>query len=253
MPCASGAAASARAAWRLSVVSSIVRIVPRHRRHPGRLGRGELEQIDAPVGGDDQVGLEIRAHRLEQHVDALRRTAGAGRVADDPAHGVAGGHADQFFALLQHDVGDPARARIDLIQRAFGVRPHLDRVEVAVARRGDARFVVGLRDALARIRPAGAAATRARWVRARRAAASAAPAAAAARGIATTVIGFGGSGAGCACTSSSRRISGGGDFCAVAHAVSRSGSAHASTLRDRFMVQRALSSGGRALCSSSGR
>ena len=57
-------------------------------------------------------------------------------VADDPAHGVAGGDragADELLALLQGDVGDLARGGVDLIERAWRIRIDLHRVDEAVA------------------------------------------------------------------------------------------------------------------------
>ena len=75
-------------------------------------------------------------------------------VADDPAHGVAGGDgtgADELLALLQGDVGDLARRRIDLIERAAGERIDLHRVDEAVAHRLHARGGIGLVDARGRI------------------------------------------------------------------------------------------------------
>ena len=86
------------------------------------------------------------------------RLAGAGSalgVADDPAHGVAGGDragADELLAGLQRDVGDLARRGIDLIERAGRERIDLHGVDVAVAHRLHAGGGIGLVDALLRIR-----------------------------------------------------------------------------------------------------
>ena len=57
-------------------------------------------------------------------------------VADDPAHGVAGGDgagADELLAGFERDVGDLARRGIDLIERAVGEGIDLDGVDVAGA------------------------------------------------------------------------------------------------------------------------
>jgi len=54
-------------------------------------GRCKFQQIDAPARANDEIGFEIRSHRLDQYVHALRRTACAGGVANNPAHGIAGG------------------------------------------------------------------------------------------------------------------------------------------------------------------
>jgi hypothetical protein len=47
--------------------------------------------ISPPVGVDDEVGDEIRPRRLDQDVGPFFRAAAALGVANDPAHGVAGG------------------------------------------------------------------------------------------------------------------------------------------------------------------
>ena len=55
----------------------------------------------------------------------LRRADAALRIADDPAHGVAGGDGagtDKLFTRLERDVGDLTRRGIDLIERAIGER-----------------------------------------------------------------------------------------------------------------------------------
>jgi hypothetical protein len=55
--------------------------------------------------------IKIRPGRLDQDVDLLGRARAALGVADDPAHGVAGGDragADELLAFLQGDVGDLA-------------------------------------------------------------------------------------------------------------------------------------------------
>ncbi len=84
----------------------------------------------------------------------LARARAALGVADDPAHGVAGGDgagADQLFAGFERDVGDLARRGIDLIERAVGEGIDLDGVDIAGAGRLHARRVVGLVDARMRI------------------------------------------------------------------------------------------------------
>ena len=47
--------------------------------------------LGAPIGVDDEVGLETGIGRLDQNVGAPGRTGAARRLADHPAHGVAGG------------------------------------------------------------------------------------------------------------------------------------------------------------------
>ena len=67
-------------------------------------------------------------------------------VADDPAHGVAGGDgsgADELLARLQRDVGDLPRRGIDLIERARAIGIDLDRVDnsrLRAARRAPRRW-----------------------------------------------------------------------------------------------------------------
>ena len=110
-------------------------------------------------------------------------------VADDPAHGVAGGDrtgADELLALLQGDVGDLTRRRVDLIERAAGEGIDLHGVDEAVAHRLHAGGGVGLIDALRSDR-------RLRRRLAARAAASAVRAAAAASAAPRSCTGAGGS------------------------------------------------------------
>jgi integrase len=55
-------------------------------------------------------------------------------IADNPAHRVAGGdraRPDKLLTLLERDVGDLSRRRVDLIERAFGKWIDLDRVDIA--------------------------------------------------------------------------------------------------------------------------
>ena len=81
-------------------------------------------------------------------------TGAAFGVADDPAHGVAGGDgagADQLLAGLQRDVGDLAGRGIDLIERALDEGVDLDGVDEAVAHRLHAGGGVGLGDAGGRV------------------------------------------------------------------------------------------------------
>ena len=81
------------------------------------------------------------------------RLVGAGAalgVADDPAHGVAGGDragADELLAGFERDVGDLAGRGIDLIERAVGEGIDLDGVEIAGAGRLHAGRAIGLIDA----------------------------------------------------------------------------------------------------------
>ena len=75
-------------------------------------------------------------------------------VADDPAHGVAGGDgtgADELLAGLQGDVRHLTGRGIDLIERAGRERIDLHGVDEAVAHRLHPRGGVGLGDALLRI------------------------------------------------------------------------------------------------------
>ena len=47
----------------------VLRILPGHRGHIGLLGRAQLEMIGAPVGVDDEVGLQVGPRRLDQDMD----------------------------------------------------------------------------------------------------------------------------------------------------------------------------------------
>ena len=132
----------------------VLRIGPGDRRHVGLLGRPQLEMIGAPIGVDDEVGDQVRPRRLDQDVDALGRPGPALGIADDPAHGVAGGDrtgADELLAGFERDVGHFAGCSVDLIERAVGEGIDLDGVDVAGARRLHARGAIRLLDARARI------------------------------------------------------------------------------------------------------
>ncbi|MCY1455514.1 hypothetical protein D9M71_726520 [compost metagenome] len=107
------------------------------------LGGGEFDQVGAPRGGDDQVGLEVDPRRLDQHADTQLVATAAGGVADDPAHGVASRHSDQLLADLQVDRRYPPRAGVHLIQGSVGVGPHLDGIDVALPGGGDTCVAVG--------------------------------------------------------------------------------------------------------------
>ena len=105
--------------------------------------------------------LVIRSGRvgLTRMWTRFDRRGSAFGVADDPAHGIAGGDgagADQLFALLQGDVRHLPRRGIDLIERALDERIDLNGVDVAAAGRLHAGGGIGLIDALARIARLGA-------------------------------------------------------------------------------------------------
>ena len=110
--------------------------------------------IGAAVGVDDEIGLQVRPGRLHQDMDLLGLGRAALGVADDPAHGVAGGDgtgADKLLARLQGDVRHLSRRGIDLIERAGREWIDLHGIDEAVAHRLDARCLVRLRDAVLRI------------------------------------------------------------------------------------------------------
>ena len=114
----------------------------------------KLEMIRSAVGVDDEVGDQIRPCRLEQDMDALCRAGAALRVADDPAHRVAGGDGsgtDEALSGFERDVGDFAGRRVDLIEGAVGTRIDLDGVDVADAGRLHARCAISLVNAHMRI------------------------------------------------------------------------------------------------------
>ena len=146
------------------------------------------------------------ARRLDENMDALGRPRAALGVADDPAHGVAGGDrtgADQLLAGCQRDVGDLAGRGIDLIERAIGVGIDLHGVDVARARRLHARRAIGLLHPRVRIGWLGGAPSAPE-------AASAGPASGKGLGSSTIWTGLGGSGCSTACRGvSSYLISGG--------------------------------------------
>ena len=112
---------------------------PGHRGHVGGIQRLELHVVHPPVGGDDEVGHQLRRGRLHQDVRTLLAPAAARGFRDLPPHGVPGRQRHQLFARRQGQVGDLAGCGIDLVQRPFRPRIDLDRVHVAV---GD-RFQTG--------------------------------------------------------------------------------------------------------------
>ena len=80
--------------------------------------------------------IGTRRRRFDPDVGLPRCAHAAFRIADDPAHRVAGGdgaRADKLLALLEWDIGDRSGRRIDLIERAFGEWIDLDRVDIAGA------------------------------------------------------------------------------------------------------------------------
>ncbi len=71
--------------------------------------------------------------------------AATGRIADDPAHGIACGHwtrADQLLAFLKRNVSHLAGAGINLIKRAVSISILLDRVDEALRVGFDARGLI---------------------------------------------------------------------------------------------------------------
>ena len=64
-------------------------------------------------------------------MDARGSAGPAQRIADHPAHRIAGSNrsgTDELFAFLQCDIGHLARLGIDLKQRALGIGIALDRI-----------------------------------------------------------------------------------------------------------------------------
>ena len=146
-----------------------MRIVPGHRGHPGRFGGGELDQIGAAIRRDDEICLEAAAGGLDHHVDTTAYAAATRRIADDPANRIAGSDRHEIFPRLQRDDRHATGAGVDLVERPVRVRPHLDRIDVALARRSHARLGVGLLNALLRTRaPRWRCRRRGRCVRGRR-------------------------------------------------------------------------------------
>ena len=67
--------------------------------------------IGAAIGVDDEIGDKVWPGRLDQDVDTLGRARAAFGVADDPAHGIAGGNgtgADKLLTRFEGDIGDLA-------------------------------------------------------------------------------------------------------------------------------------------------
>ena len=89
-----------------------------------------LDQIDPLVGGDHQVGGEVRPGRLDQD----DRPVTARNIADGPSGGVAGGDVDQLLAWLQLDGAEETGRGMQLIESAFFIREILRGVDEAVRR-----------------------------------------------------------------------------------------------------------------------
>ena len=78
-------------------------------------------------------------------MDLLIRCRTAGRIADNPAHRVAGGDGDEVLARLQGKIADLFGCGIEMIKGAFAEREHLDGIDIAVARRlFERRLVSGI-------------------------------------------------------------------------------------------------------------
>ena len=93
----------------------------------------------------------VRPGRLDQDVYPLVLARAALGVADDPAHGIAGGDgtgADELLAWLQGDVRHLTGRCIDLIERAGRERIDLHGIDETVAHRLHTGGGVGLGDAL---------------------------------------------------------------------------------------------------------
>lgn len=120
--------------------------------------RGEWEVRDvqnvADVLVDPKVRRQIGTGGFDEDVHAGVRAGAAGRIANDPAHGVARrdrSGPDQRLAILKRDVGHLTGCSVHLVQRTFGPRVELDRVEEAIAARLDTCRGIGCADADARV------------------------------------------------------------------------------------------------------
>jgi hypothetical protein len=99
------------------------------------------------IGVDDEVCHQLGAGGLHEDMDLARRTRTAFGIADDPAHGVAGGDGagpDELFTRLKGNVGNLTNGGIDLIERALREGINLHGVDEAVPYWLDARSGVGL-------------------------------------------------------------------------------------------------------------
>jgi hypothetical protein len=104
--------------------------------------------VGAAIRGDDEVGVEVGGGRLDEDVDRGVLALAAAGVADDPAHGIAGGDGDELFAGLQADVGDLIDGGIELIERTAGVGVDLDGIDVTILAGLDTGAALGSGDAL---------------------------------------------------------------------------------------------------------
>ncbi|MNI74940.1 hypothetical protein D3C73_1310560 [compost metagenome] len=58
-----------------------------------------MKQIDAVIGGQDEIGLQAAFERLQQDVGSLRRSGARPGFADLPTNRVPGGLGHQGFSL----------------------------------------------------------------------------------------------------------------------------------------------------------
>ena len=87
-------------------------------------------------------------------MNAARCSGTAYRVADDPADSIARcdrPRSNEFFAFLQHDVGNLPRCGVNLEQGSIGIGILLDGIEIAGALRFDPRSGVGPTNTGARV------------------------------------------------------------------------------------------------------
>jgi hypothetical protein len=84
-------------------------------------------------------------------MSALVIAGAADRVADHPAHRIAGRHRRERLARLQRNIGDALGRRIELVEGAFREWIDLDRVDIAVFRWFLGRSFVGIGDAFRRL------------------------------------------------------------------------------------------------------
>ena len=110
--------------------------------------------IGAPIGIDNEVGANVGPRRLDEDVNAARCSGTAHRVADDPADRIARcdrPRSNEFFAFLEHDVGNLPRCGVNLEQGSIGIGILLDGIEIAGALRFHARSGVGSTNTGARV------------------------------------------------------------------------------------------------------
>src|SRR5665213_788288 len=122
----------------------LLRIIPGDDAGVGvTLAADGLQEVGPLVRGQDDVGPQIAADRLDDHDHLLRRADALDSLAQHPAHGVAGGFGDQLLPRPQRDGGEEAGTGVDGVEPARLVVVIERRIDIGAGGRPRARRAVG--------------------------------------------------------------------------------------------------------------